>query len=724
MEFKSFFDMDTILNGLAWNESENVYGQMYGWTVNYLSDNLLPHDILYLNSLKKGQFNLYEEFITKSFFARLENIIGSKSISKAILPVFNLYEDEKGDKHLVYDLNIYISAILNAKMITSVPSELLSYNENMEEKVNTFREIMREERRKLNDVLTKKTKSEYYGKFIEIYNEEIKKFNGKVNGISLTMDNLLNSKISFCQKMIIACRYLKDFFKKEIKIDELMSSFDYDKFCLVLCYSMMKQSVSSKNEITSSINYCMNYFKAYEEYKKINPKYNPYIVIYNSEQANYEKVSAEQLFAKFKSIINSHPEFHSYNLGEESINYGELSDYVLNTDEKVLNKKELTSLLRMLLSKQNYESVSNDEITQNIVNLNRIDKSNISLQERNRIQQQIEKMEFLLKREPVKIIRGKGTFSNYYGYVYSNGYIVFDTLDKDFNKSYGNAMFVMPYEKMESFLNITKSELRANHKGIITPIDHRGNWKERIEQFLDSKDDIDMSDSIIDTIDLSRIIDLEQLEKLKKIHADLTKEENDKIEQRKTYIKKMLAVDDELRLEANSELSETEFNSEIEEAILNGKSFIELFAYWKQKHQGIKVKRNPIVAAITKNRARDSEGNYCCELCGAKNFESSSFDSHHVISLANGGIDNIYNTICLCPNCHRYVHSGKMTLYQQYELLNKIRLHISKDNPEYLKKFDEMISPIAENDEYYQTHKEEIDHNFSVLWNGENHKLR
>ena len=39
----------------------------------------------------------------------------------------------------------------------------------------------------------------------------------------------------------------------------------------------------------------------------------------------------------------------------------------------------------MLLSKQNYESVSNDEITQNIVNLNRIDKSNISLQERNRI---------------------------------------------------------------------------------------------------------------------------------------------------------------------------------------------------------------------------------------------------------------------------------------------------------------------------------------------------
>ena len=59
--------------------------------------------------------------------------------------------------------------------LRSIMWHFMSYNENMEEKVNTFREIMREERRKLNDVLTKKTKSEYYGKFIEIYNTYIKK---------------------------------------------------------------------------------------------------------------------------------------------------------------------------------------------------------------------------------------------------------------------------------------------------------------------------------------------------------------------------------------------------------------------------------------------------------------------------------------------------------------------------------------------------------------------
>ena len=41
-----------------------------------------------------------------------------------------------------------------------------------------------------------------------------------------------------------------------------------------------------------------------------------------------------------------------------------------------------------------------------------------------------------------------------------------------------------------------------------------------------------------------------------------------------------------------------------------------------------------------KERARDEDGNYCCELCGNKAFESSAFDSHHMIALNAGGIDN------------------------------------------------------------------------------------
>lgn len=31
-------------------------------------------------------------------------------------------------------------------------------------------------------------------------------------------------------------------------------------------------------------------------------------------------------------------------------------------------------------------------------------------------------------------------------------------------------------------------------------------------------------------------------------------------------------------------------------------------------------------------------------------------ESHHVITLADGGPDVIYNTIAICPNCHRKIH--------------------------------------------------------------------
>jgi len=282
----------------------------------------------------------------------------------------------------------------------------------------------------------------------------------------------------------------------------------------------------------------------------------------------------------------------------------------------------------------------------------------------------------------------------------------------------------MPYDKMELFSNKNKSYLRKNNKDIITTVIHKGNWKEKILSILNLPGNIDFSIDISNTMDLSKIVDIRELDELKEKHKQLSLEDIEKIGQRKTQIQKMLNIDSELQLESNDELSYTDFITQVNEALQTDKSFIELYECWKQTHKDTRVKRNPVVAAITKKRAQDKEGNYCCELCDAKSFESSDFDSHHMIPIGNGGIDNIYNTVCLCPNCHRYVHSGKMTLYHKNYLFKKIRNHLFEDNPEYLSKFDEMISPIAETEEYYQEHKDEIDYNFSVLWNDEFPKSR
>ena len=66
--------------------------------------------------------------------------------------------------------------------------------------------------------------------------------------------------------------------------------------------------------------------------------------------------------------------------------------------------------------------------------------------------------------------------------------------------------------------------------------------------------------------------------------------------------------------------------------------------------------RSQVIAEYTKNRA-----NGICDLCGKEApFKDKNgkpyLESHHVITLANDGPDAIYNTVAICPNCHRRIH--------------------------------------------------------------------
>lgn len=91
--------------------------------------------------------------------------------------------------------------------------------------------------------------------------------------------------------------------------------------------------------------------------------------------------------------------------------------------------------------------------------------------------------------------------------------------------------------------------------------------------------------------------------------------------------------------------------------------------------------RNAIVSQYTKRRA-----NGYCDLCDNKApFENKNkepyLESHHIINLAEGGPDVIYNTVALCPNCHRKMHilNDKKDLQK---LVRKVYEYIQKENEE------------------------------------------
>ena len=370
--------------------------------------------------------------------------------------------------------------------------------------------------------------------------------------------------------------------------------------------------------------------------------------------------------------------------------------------------------------------ITDEEIEKKITKLEEEIKSeNITEENRSLKKLVLEKIKMVLVDiKPKAKQTGIGIFSNYYIYFYPNGMVAIDKID-----SYG-ALYIMPVHIYKE-ARYKKSLTEVRSISGVKFVEHRKKeWLIDAKKYiLNGTEDLTEKDimdaEIVASIDFPYTLDkMNELQQELEREGKFTKKVAEETKKRIEKIKRMEKIDSELHNSSNYDLPLDEFNSEEEELIKLDKTFDELYEYWKQQHHDTKVRRNPVVAAITKNRARDIDGNYCCEMCSAKNFESSAFDSHHMIALSEGGIDNIYNTICLCPNCHRYVHSGKMTLYQKYDLLKKIRTHIIEDNPEYLFKFDKMISPIAENDEYYQAHKEEIDHNFSILWNGENPKLR
>ncbi|MES9933548.1 MAG: HNH endonuclease signature motif containing protein [Candidatus Sedimenticola sp. PURPLELP] len=77
----------------------------------------------------------------------------------------------------------------------------------------------------------------------------------------------------------------------------------------------------------------------------------------------------------------------------------------------------------------------------------------------------------------------------------------------------------------------------------------------------------------------------------------------------------------------------------------------------KRSVQSNEYQRDTNIAELTKRRANGK-----CELCDShapfkkKNGEPF-LEVHHITWLAKGGDDNLKNTVALCPNCHRKMHS-------------------------------------------------------------------
>lgn len=335
---------------------------------------------------------------------------------------------------------------------------------------------------------------------------------------------------------------------------------------------------------------------------------------------------------------------------------------------------------------------------------------------------------FLHCLKPYKVQTGSGKFKNFHVFYYENGMVVLNKL----NGEYGS-LYIMP---IMIYLSILKNENIKNLYEVrnilgVRSVSHRkNNWQIEVKNLIDShKITMEEIEFLEKASEVSLPVNDEQLQSLKKQYKDndflQTEIKRKEIERKKRFEE----IDEEIKRNKASECSKDLLDDE-EEQIIEEVDEPNDFLVINDSSIQSKVTRNPKVSLFTKLRTKDDQGMMHCDLCGEfVSFDTRNFEAHHIIPLANNGVDNVYNTVCLCGNCHNRIHSKvPPTMFEIGWMLQRVRERVIKTTPFYLQNFDRLFNPnynflygsIDNYDEemrYYENNKENEDRNFLVEWN-------
>lgn len=335
---------------------------------------------------------------------------------------------------------------------------------------------------------------------------------------------------------------------------------------------------------------------------------------------------------------------------------------------------------------------------------------------------------FLHYLKPYKVQTGSGKFKNFHVFYYENGMVVLDKLNGEYGSLY--IMPIMIYLSILKNENIKNLYEVRNILGVMSVSHRKNNWQIEVKNLIDShKITMEEIEFLEKASEVSLPVNDEQLQSLKKQYKDndfLQMEIKRKEIERK---KRFEEIDEEIKMSKASECSKDLLDDE-EEQIIEEVDEPSDFLVINDSSIQSKVTRNPKVSLFTKLRTKDDQGMMHCDLCGEfVSFDTRNFEAHHIIPLANNGVDNVYNTVCLCGNCHNRIHSKvPPTMFEIGWMLQRVRERVIKTTPFYLQNFDRLFNPnynflygsIDNYDEemrYYENNKENEDRNFLVEWN-------
>lgn len=568
---------------------------------------------------------------------------------------------------------------------------------------------------KINDLKKVESLEDLKEISVPLYNSYLNAFNEQPSdGMLWNWDLWFKNEISDDIKKFTKFNlWIKEFISdtcKPINMD-LFNDIDEDKFKLYLASQYLNLSVLFKEPTRSVlIDMAIKYIDSIETNVIFDELYLFHAAInletedlfwdfYKHENITKEKIKKEieNLLLEYPIISENLNAISNYNYDSfRDYNYNDVFEYI----DEVINQ----------VKQNGAENVETSEIESKINQLEEeIKICNLSEKEYLEKKHQLQKLNMVLKEiKPKAIQKGLGVFKDFYVYYYPNGMVAIDKIE------YGARLFVMPISVYKNVINMKSLRAIGKLPGVKAfNHDDRTDWLNNAKKIILNgnemlvEEDLKIADAI-SSFDFP--FNEEECDKLindlnnSELYTDKTQKEKELLrqetEKRKKKIKKSKDIDNELKqsnplsyLDMNgsdrSEINDCE--NDLNEKFGDEADFQEL--YNEVKANGKKYKRNPAVAKYTKDRTKDANGNYCCEMCGNKYWNTKRLQSHHVIPISQNGPDNIYNTICLCTDCHTIIHLEPelVTKNVKSKLLLKLKKHILEDTPEYLEQFNELF---------------------------------
>lgn len=681
----------------------------------------------YILELQKKCSRIYEKYnlgnmnINGDVNICIKSYNGNKKIVTEKLCIINLLYNYFNNSTYKYNGKIYFNQ-------NAIEAELFYENE--------IKELKRFISKKIDELKKVKSLEDIKNISNTLYQSNL----DAINNIEPKNDILLQIVVERdIEKLKRLKLWLKDFIDDIANVpndNSLYKNINYDKFKLYLVFQLM--SLFEYLGDTNSVILAYNMVEIFNSIKDKTILFNDIEVVELDNDSNtswkgYKNVNYDSL----KRLIDNFLQ----NSSVKHIISG-LKQFEKQNQVRVLNDSyydKITDLIAKAVLESNKSGFKDIDLN----NLNSAIKEELStaptLKKQNQLKSYIERIEFYLNEtKPYKVQEGRGLFKNSHILYFTNGIVAVDRL----NGEYGY-LYIMP---INTYLEILKKHEIKNLfeiRTIITvkPISHKKtNWKteayNEIKNHIITNDEFEILESIAG---IMLPISTSGLEEAKRLYSHnqfilkkLTEKENE-------INAKLNEIDQELKdIDFSNYSEEMESNNvldaenEISENIFNY-DFVSIFDYDNK----IKTKRNPKVSLSTKLRTIQNSGPIKCEMCGEfESFDTKSFESHHIIPLSQGGIDNIYNTVCLCGNCHRRIHSNiPFTFNLKWKMLLNVRNNLKNTTPYYVKKFDRLFNPYynllyhndlsddellkqyQEEEKYYIEHKKEEDEKFLIEFN-------